>query len=175
MTPARETRTTPYTAPLLLVAALFVAAGGFVHLREWLDTYRYVPESAPGAPVVRVGFPINAAASVVIASALAFCAIHRTRFAPRIVAAAILFQAGSLAALIVTRTGTFLGWAEPIWTLGANQSRAMEIGALFSLTTVLGIGFVQQRNEERRKSHVQLLAFGRSERPRVQRGDNPPL
>ncbi len=133
-------RTTRFAAPLLLAAALFVAAGGFVHLREWLDTYRHVPASAPGGAIVRVGFPVNAAVSVVVAVALVFCAVHRTRFAVRIVAAAILFQAGSLAVLIRTRTGSFLGWSEPVWTLGAEQSRAMEVGALFSLLAALVIG-----------------------------------
>ena len=45
---------------LIVVAAVFVAAEG-IHLREWLDTYRHVPASVPGAAVVRVGFPVNAA------------------------------------------------------------------------------------------------------------------
>lgn len=53
-------------APLLLLSGVFVAAGGFVHLREWLVTYRHVPTSLPGAEVVRIGFVINAAVSAVL-------------------------------------------------------------------------------------------------------------
>ena len=145
LTPTHETAATRYTAPLLLAAALFVAAGGFVHLREWLDTYRQVPASAAGAAVVRIGFPVNAATSVVVALALAFVAIRRMHVRSHVVVAAILFQAGSLAALILTRTGSLLGWTEPIWTLGADQSRAVEIGALISLTTVLAVAALQRR------------------------------
>lgn len=156
MTPVRETPGKHYTAPLLLAAALFVAAGGFVHLREWLDFYRQVPASAAGAAVVRIGFPMNAATSLVIAVALVFCAVRRTRFSPHIIAAAILFQAGSLAALIITRTGNLFGWAEPIWTLGADQSRAVEIGALISLTTVLAIATLQSRSDQRRNIQPHL-------------------
>lgn len=156
MTQATEKTTTRYTAPLLLAAALFVAAGGFVHLREWLDTYRQVPGFVAGAAVVRIGFPINAATSLVIAVALAFTAVRRTRFAPHVVAAAILFQAGSLAALILTHTGTLLGWTEPIWTIGADQSRAVEIGALITLTTVIAMAALQSRSGQR-KIHTPLL------------------
>ena len=158
MTPARHLPAKRHAAPLLLAAALFVAAGGFVHLREWLDTYRQVPASAAGAAVVRIGFPINAAASLVIALALAFTAVRRTRFAPHVVATAILFQAASLAGLILTRTGTVLGWTEPIWTLGADQSRAVEIGALISLTAVIAISALQRRSDET-KIHSQPLTL----------------
>lgn len=156
MASARETRANRSTAPLLLAAALFVSAGGFVHLREWLDTYRHVPASAVGAAVVRVGFPLNAAASVLLAVGLVFCAVRRTRFAPHIVAAAILFQAASLASLILTRTGSVLGWAEPVWTLGANQSRAVELGALVSLTMVVAVAALQRRGEQQPDIHTQL-------------------
>jgi hypothetical protein len=69
---------TPHVAaPLLLSAALFTAAGGYVHLREWVHTYRAIPASAPGSALVRIGFPVNAAASAVLALALVACAFHR--------------------------------------------------------------------------------------------------
>src|SRR4051812_41373092 len=45
------------TTPLILIAALFVLAGGYVHLREWQDTYRSLPSIVPGRDVVRIGFP----------------------------------------------------------------------------------------------------------------------
>ena len=58
------------TNALILASAALIAAGGFIHLREWLETYRDVPSEAPGAFVVRVGFPVNAGLSFVLALAL---------------------------------------------------------------------------------------------------------
>ena len=84
-------------APLQLAAAVFLAAGGFIHLREWLDSYRFVPASAPGAAVVRVGFPVNAAVSLLFAVAVGVTVFALRRFAPRVQVAAIIFQASALA------------------------------------------------------------------------------
>ena len=134
------------TTPLLVVAAVFVAAGGFIHLRDWLDIYRNVPSSVAGAEVVRVGFPINAGVSVVLAVALIVTLFRWRRFAPVVVGATLLFQAASLGALIVSRTGSLAGWMEPVWTVGANQSRAVEIGAMAALTAIVAIVAVQRRS-----------------------------
>ena len=127
------------TTPLVLVAAVFVAAGGFIHLRDWLDIYRNVPSSVAGAGVVRVGFPVNVGVSVVLAVALVVTVFRWRRFAPAVVGATLVFQAASLAALIVSRTGSLAGWMEHAWTEGANQTRAVEIGALVALTAVVAI------------------------------------
>ncbi|MEY2397476.1 MAG: hypothetical protein QOJ00_650 [Actinomycetota bacterium] len=124
----------------MLSSALFVAAGGYVHFREWFDTYRHLPSNLPGVAVVRVGFPLNAAASVVLVGALLFCALRRSKFSPWVVAAAIVFEVGSLLTLIATRVGNVFGWSEHIWTMGANQTRAVEIGALFALFGVIAVG-----------------------------------
>jgi len=120
-------------ALLLLLSAVFVAGGGFVHLREWLETYRHVPTSLPGAAVVRVGFVINAAASAVLVVALVAAVFARRRVAVLFVASTALFEAASLATLIQTRRGSVLGWMETGWSRGATQSRAVEIGALVAL------------------------------------------
>ena len=141
MTALRVPKPTRHSAPMLALAALFVLAGGFVHLREWLEVYRDVPAQVPGAAVVRLGFPVNAALSVLMASALIVCASRRIRFAPQVVVAAVLFQLGSLGALIATRNGSLLGWSETGWTLGASQSRAVEIGALIALAAVAAIAW----------------------------------
>ena len=130
--------------PMLLAAAVFTAAGGYIHLREWLNTYRHLPASAPGAWVVRLGFPVNAAASLVLAVALVLAATKLPRLGVAAFMATVGFQASSLGVLIATRTGSVFGWTEPIWTPGANQSRAVEIGALFTLG-VLGALFVATR------------------------------
>jgi len=127
------------TTPLVAAAAVFVAAGGFIHLREWLDTYRNVPSSVPGAAVVRVGFPINAGLSLLLAIALVITMAAYRRFAPLVVGAAVLFEAGSLITLILSRTGNVAGWMEPVWTDGANETRAVEIGAMAALAAVVAL------------------------------------
>ncbi|HVL93463.1 MAG TPA: hypothetical protein VM264_08970 [Acidimicrobiales bacterium] len=129
------------TAPLQLAAAMFVAAGGFVHAREWLNSYRDVPAGAPGAALVRIGFPLNAGLSLLVAAALVVTAFAYRRWAPAVVVGAIAFQAVGLATLIGSRVGTVLGWSEPIWTLGADQTRAVEIGALVVLAGLVAVWF----------------------------------
>jgi hypothetical protein len=124
---------TRHRQPLVLVAAAFTLAGGFVHLREWVDGYRDVPADAPGAFVVRFGFPVNAGVAAALTVALLATLWVGRRLAPYVVGAAIAFNAASLATLIATRTGTVLGWTEPVWTPGADQIRAVEIGALVAL------------------------------------------
>ena len=130
------------TRPLTLVvamAALFITAGGFVHLTEWLDLYRHVPANSPGADVVRLGFPLDAAASLILAIALPLVIWHRSRLTRPVIFAAIAFQAASLAMLIATRVGTVFGWTEPTWTPGAEQSRALEAAALVALLALAAL------------------------------------
>ena len=127
------------TSPLLLAAALYTLAGGWVHLREWLDVYRDVPATIPGAALVRIGFPLDAGLSLVLGAALVFCALRRSRLTPAVAAATGFMQAGSLAVLIGTRVGTVFGWTEPAWTRGAEQSRAVETGALLMLAAALAV------------------------------------
>jgi hypothetical protein len=130
--------TTKATTLPLLAAAAFVGAGGFIHLREWRDTYRHIPASVPGADVVRIGFPLNAGLSAVLGVALVVAAFAASRALIGLVAvAAAVFQAGSLATLILSRTGSVLDWSEPIWNPAANQTRAVEIGALVALAVAL--------------------------------------
>ncbi len=140
------------TTPLVVAAAAFVGAGGFIHLRDWLDIYRRVPASAPGAAVVRVGFPINAGLSLLLAVALVVTMFAFRRFAPLVVGASVVFEAGSLGVLILSRTGNVAGWMEPVWTDGANQTRAVEIGAMAALAAVVAVVALRhrQRREETR-------------------------
>jgi hypothetical protein len=132
------TRTT-LTRPMLLAAAAFTAAGGYIHLTEWLDTYRDTPSEAPGSWLVRIGFPVNAAVSAVAVVALVLAATRLPKLAVPAVVGTFLFQAGSLAFLIGSRTGTVLGWTEPIWTPGAEQSRAVEIAAMVALVVAAAL------------------------------------
>jgi len=125
-----------------------VAAGGYVHLREWLDTYRLIPSEVPGAVVVKVGFPINAAVSFVLAAVLVAVALRATRpsrGANVVLGVTALFQAASLATLILSRTDSVFGWSEAVWTRGADQSRAVEIGALLALAGIVGLQAMVRR------------------------------
>lgn len=131
--------------PMLVAAAAFTAAGGYVHLTEWLDTYRDIPSEAPGSWLVRIGFPVNAALSAVAAVALVLAATKLPKLLLPAVVGTFLFQAGSLGFLIGSRTGTVLGWTEPIWTPGAEQSRALEIAAMAALVVAAALSRSQGR------------------------------
>lgn len=132
--------------PLVAAAAALVTAGGWVHLREWLDTYRDVPASSPGSFVVRIGFPVLVVASVALAAALVVAATRAPQLLLPAVAAGLLLETGALVILVATRTGSVLGWAEPIWTRGAEQSRAVEAGALVVLA-LLAAQLVAERRQ----------------------------
>jgi|GEM_PF-6366546 len=154
MISSRQTRSIAWAAPLLIGAAVFTLAGGFVHMGELLDGYRHVPASAPGSSIVRIGFPVNAGVSVLLAAALVFCALRPTRMGRVVVVSAVLFQAASLATLIATRVGTVFGWTEPVWTRGANQSRAVEIGALLMLAAAAAVTGAQRRRDRIEGAHT---------------------
>lgn len=137
MNPTRSARHARLVAPLIAAAALFTAAGGFVHMREWLNSYRHLPTSVPGSAVVRLGFPINAASSAALVVALLVCLFVPRRFVTPVVWATALFQASSLIFLFASRTSNVFGWSETVWTVGASETRAVEIGALLLLVAVL--------------------------------------
>lgn len=137
---------TALTAPLLLAAAAYTAGGGYVHLREWWNLYRHLPSSVAGSAVVKIGFPVNAAVSLVVASLLCLAAARGGRRTGYIVGASLLFQASSLAVLILTRTGSVLGWSERTWSLAANQARLAEVAALGCLALVIAIAFARRRS-----------------------------
>lgn len=129
-------------SPLLLAIAALVAAGGYVHLREWLGSYRSLPSAVPGAAVVRVGFPITAAISAVLVIVLIAMVMRRrgwNRTTAVVLGVTAVFQAVSLAVLILSRTDSVFGWSEPAWTRGADQIRAIEVGALICLAQVAGL------------------------------------
>ncbi|HVF76423.1 MAG TPA: hypothetical protein VM938_15410 [Acidimicrobiales bacterium] len=129
-------RRMPITTPMVVMSAMFVAAGGFIHARQWLDVYRHVPADAPGAAVVRIGFPLNAAASFLFVVALALVFRRPSRLTRPVVWAAVAFQVASLATLVATRVGSVVGWAEPIWTPAAQQTLAVEAAAIAALVVL---------------------------------------
>jgi hypothetical protein len=133
-------------AVLLLLAAAFVAAGGYVHLREWLQVYRDVPAAVPGAAVVRVGFPVDTVLSTALAGMIVLATLRAPRWITRVVALGIIFEAGALAALVLSRSSSLFGWMEPGWSRGAGQTRAVELGAVLLLGIVLGLRTVDRRS-----------------------------
>ncbi len=123
----------------LALSSEFILAGGFIHLREWLDVYRRVPATAPGAAVVRVGLPLNTAASLVIVIALVLVVRRRGRLTQPVIFGALAFQVASLATLIASRVDSVFGWSEPTWTSGADQTRAVELAAIAALIVLAAL------------------------------------
>lgn len=152
----RSTRSDNARAISLLAAlgAMFTIAGGYVHLREWLDTYRHLPAAVPGAFVVRDGFIVNVGVSVLVSIALVATVVRQNKTTPFVIAGGFLFQAASLITLMASRTSNVFGWNEKGWTLGASQTRAVEIGALL----VLGLALVLDTARRNRVSRAALRA-----------------
>lgn len=133
------------SAPLLLVAAALTAWGGYVHLREWLDLYRKLPAGIPGSAVVRVGFPVSAGISAALAVMLVLGALRGGRLERYVVPGAFLFQALSLAALVVSRNDSLFGWSEATWSGAANAARLAEIATMVTLSAAVGTAAVARR------------------------------
>ena len=125
-----------FVTPLVVAAGIFVLAGGYVHAREWWDVYRDLPSSVPGAAVVRIGFPVNAVVSLVVAGGLAI-ASRRLAGLTVAVAGALALQVASVAVLVLSSEGTFLGWTEPGYSQAAQQALAVEGGAVVCLVGAL--------------------------------------
>lgn len=137
-----DAATTPRSSPVLvagLIAAAAIAAGGIIHLVEWFDSYKDLPDVVPGVEVVQYGFPLNFAGSVVLAIALVVAVVSLPRFVVATVAANVLFQVGSLFALVFSRYGSLFGWEERIWTPGAKQTLVAEVIALVALAACGGL------------------------------------
>lgn len=136
-----------FLTPLVVVAALFVAATGVVHLRQWLETYRDVPSSVEGAFVVTIGFPVHFVVALVAAGALLAAQRWRPEWLPMVAAATIVFELGAIAALLVSRYDSLFGWSEPTWTTGAERALALEIGSVVVLAAVLVLQLTGERDD----------------------------
>lgn len=145
-------RRSSVTRPALFFAAAYTLLGGAVHLDQWLNGYRRIPSAVPGAWVVRLGFPMQALTSGVLALALVVVALRLPRLAVPAIAASVGFQLSTLGLIIATRMGSVFGWSEPVWTPGANLARAAAIGAL----VMLGLSMVMGRRAPRRSALVEV-------------------
>jgi hypothetical protein len=79
---------------------------------------------------------------------------------PYLVGAAALFEVGSLATLVITRHTSWLSWMESGWSVGAQRSLALEVGALLNLA-ILAVAFsTRQRTGSEQRGPVQLAVSG---------------
>lgn len=106
------------------LAAVLLVAGGLVHLELWNGGYRAIPQIGPL-------FMANFVGSIALA-----VAIFVSRRASAALAG-ILFAAGSLVALVLSRTVGVFGFTEAAWTPEAMKTLAFEVGAIVALAAAL--------------------------------------
>lgn len=109
-----------------LLAAALLLAGGVVHYQLWRGGYRHIPKIGPL-------FLANVFGSVALAAAVG---LSRRAI---VAVAGILFAAGSLAALVLSRTVGVFGFTEMIWTTQAIRTLVSELGAIVTLALALAI------------------------------------
>lgn len=124
---------------LRVSAAALVLAGGFIHYGVWQQQYKDLPPQVPGRWVVRTGFPVNVASSLLLAVGLIavglplFARLHRL-----VVLGALALEAGSIAILVTTRYRAVFGWLEKgDWGTDPKRALVVEILAVVALLTVL--------------------------------------
>ena len=111
-----------------LFAAALLLVGGLVHLELWNSGYRHIPKIGPLFMANFVGS--LALAAVVMASRRRGVAL-----------AGIAFAAGSLVALVLSRTVGVFGFSETGWSTQATQTLASEVGVIVAL----GVTLIVQR------------------------------
>jgi len=151
------TTTQPVFRTILRVcAAALVLAGGVIHFRVWQQKYQDLPAAVPGRWVVRTGFPLNAAASLVIAVgliAIGFSTFARLR--PFVLLAALGLELGSIAILVTTRYRSVFGWIEKgDWGTDPKRTIVVEILAVVAILAVI----VFDRDRTRRDDVVPSTA-----------------
>ncbi len=125
------------TGVLRVVGAVLVLVGGVLHYLIWDEDYRSIPDGAvPGLDVVKIGFPVNAVLSVLLAVAIVAFARR-----PVVWLAAALFEAAGMVALVLSREGSLFGWKEPDWSTDAKRVLTVEILAVVALLLLLAVDF----------------------------------
>jgi hypothetical protein len=133
-----------------LLAAVAVAVGGLLHLKDWDESKKDLPSQIPGVWVVQEGFLVNAAASLVLAALLVATAFGALiAFRRFVIPAALALEMASIAALLLSRGPGVFGWQEK----GAGyqdrpgQILAVEIAAVVLLVVAFGLTNVGTRRE----------------------------
>jgi hypothetical protein len=103
-----------------LLASALLLAGGIIHYELWNSGYRNVPKIGPL-------FLANFGGSVVLAAAVL---VSRRA---TVAVGGIVFAAGSLTALVLSRTVGVFGFTETVWTTQAIKTLATEVGAIAAL------------------------------------------
>jgi hypothetical protein len=125
-----------------LLASALLLAGGIIHYELWNSGYRNVPKIGPL-------FLANFGGSIVLAAAV----LLSRRAA--VALGGIVFAAGSLTALVLSRTVGVFGFTETVWTSQAIRTLAAEAGAI----AALGCALTMQRRQRQPLLHtVQLLS-----------------
>lgn len=107
-----------------IATAVFVLAGGFVHLQLWDSGYRGISYIGPL-------FVVNGVVSAILAIAVL---VRRSR---PVVVGGIAFSFVTLAALVMSRTVGLLGFTEREWTDQAVRATAAEVGAIVAFFALL--------------------------------------
>jgi hypothetical protein len=102
------------------LAAVLLLAGGMVHYDLWRNGYRHIP-------TIGLLFMANFVGSIALAVAVTVSRRVTVAFA------GIAFAAGSLAALLLSRTVGVFGFTETIWTTQAVRTLLSEVGAILTL------------------------------------------
>ncbi len=141
-TSSSSSRFTPVTAVAGL-SALGVLYGGILHFQIWKSDYKDIPDGAvPGLWVVKKGFPINAAVSVVLAIALLLFAVGViVRLGKLAVLGAAAVELGSIIALVLSRKASIFGWKETGWDGDAKKVLVTEIVSVVLLVATLFLDY----------------------------------
>ena len=107
-----------------LASVALLLAGGFIHYRLWRHGYRGIPYIGPL-------FLAN-----VISSALIALGLLIFRRSTTVMLGGAALSAGSLVALVMSRTTGILGFTDGSWTHDAYGAIAAELGAVVSLAVL---------------------------------------
>ena len=109
------------------LAAGLLLAGGIIHYNLWQGGYRHIPTIGPL-------FLVNFLGSLALAGA-----VLSSRHRLTVTLAGIFFAAGSLVALVLSRTIGVFGFTETIWTPQAVKTLLSEAGAIATLGVALAL------------------------------------
>ena len=131
------------------MASAFVLAGGLIHYRLWQKTYRFTPDQVPGAWVVKAGFPVNAALSLLLAAGLIAVGYGvMMRFHLPVVVAALALELGSIFLLVMSRWWSIFGWEEKGWDTDAKRTIVVEALAAVTLIGLLVLDALSRRHDQ---------------------------